>query len=783
MTGESDAPVGVGTPQLGIAGKVTGRAIYTDDMVLPHMLHGAILGSPHAHARIRSCDASAARALPGVAAVITGADLPAIYFGTMIKDETVLATDKVRYVGEAVAAVAAVDRRVAQQALQLIAVEYEELPSVLDPADALKPGAPIIHEDLARYVRIFDARAAGNVISDQEIAEGEIDAAWAQCDVIVDGEYSTQAQAHTYLEPCAALAAVDDAGKVTVWSSHQSVNRVQATIAESLGLPMSRIRVLTPRVGGGFGGKMEHTVQPIAVALALKAGRPVKLVLSREDDFTMMRSRHATRIRMRTGARADGTLIAREAEIVCDGGAFADESPAVLGFALLMARGPYRIPNLRAHGLAVYTNKLRASGFRGFGNPQITFAGESQLDELADRLGIDPIELRLKNALRKGDRAVGGEVVQSCGLDECLNWVRASSDWSRRRAGAAHGKRRGIGVAAFGHICGLMGSSAIIRLIDDGSVTLSTGAVDIGQGSDTALAQICAASLGLAIDKVNLVAPDTDASPYNWGTAGSRVTYMVGRAVAGAAQDLTTKMLGHAAEMLECAAADLELRPGGRVGIRGVTGKELGFREVAMRSLYRVGGPLIGSHSLVYDGASFDPKRTVMKGFPYRTLGIYYFGAQAVEVEIDDATGQVRVLGAWLAHDVGRAINPVAVEGQIQGGFVQGLGYGLFEEMSWDGGQLANPTMMDYKIAGAGDVTYEIAIKIVEDPEPTGPFGAKGAGEAGIIGVAAAIANAVSNATGCRIRDLPLTPERVFRAGRRERGDGVGADHHLKGVP
>jgi CO/xanthine dehydrogenase Mo-binding subunit len=765
MSADGAAPVGAGVPRLEIAGKVTGRAMFTDDLSLPHMLYGAILASPHAHARIRSCDTSAARNLPGVEAVITGADLPHNLFGTFIKDETLLATDRVRYVGEAVAAVAAVDRATAMAALQLIAVEYEELPTVLDPDQALAPGAPLIHEDFARYARLYDARSNGNVVCEQEIAEGDVDAAWAQCDVVVEGTYTTQAQAHVYLEPCAALAAVDDTGKVTVWSSHQSINRVQATLAESLGLPMARIRVLTPRVGGGFGGKMEYTVQPIAAALALKTGRPVKLVLSREDDFVMMRSRHPSRIRIRTGARSDGTLIAREADILCDGGAFADESPAVLGFALLMARGPYRIPNLRAHGRAVYTNKLRASGFRGFGNPQITFAAESQLDELAERLGIDPIELRLKNALRKGDRAVGGEVVQSCGLEACLDWVRSSADWARRRRSAPQGgKRRGIGIASFGHVCGLMGSSAVIRLIDDGSVTLSTGAVDIGQGSDTALAQMCAATLGIEIDKVNLVAPDTDASPYNWGTAGSRVTYMAGRAVVGAAQDVVTKILDHAAQMFECAPADLELRAGGRVGLRGIAGKELGFREIALHSLYRVGGPIIGSHSVVFDGASFDPKRTAMKGFPYRTLGIYYFGAQAVEVEVDEATGQVRVVGAWLAHDVGRAINPVAVEGQIQGGFVQGLGYALFEEMVWDGGRLANPNLMDYKIPGSADLACDVAVRIIEDPEPTGPFGAKGVGEGGIVGIAAAVANAVANATGARIRDLPVTPERVLRA-------------------
>jgi CO/xanthine dehydrogenase Mo-binding subunit len=758
--------IGLRLPRLEAAGKITGRSEYTDDLSRARMLQGAILGSPYPHARIVAYDVTKAAALPGVEAVITAQDFPYLPVGPVVKDETILAREKVRYVGEAVAAVAAVDRETALEALKLIEIEYDELAAVLSPEDALAPGAPIIHENLAKYFKIFDCRCSGNLLSEQSLTEGDVDAAFADCDVVIEGEYETPAQSHVYLEPCAAIAEVDDRGKVTVWSSHQSITRVQSNVCEALGLPMTKVRVITPRVGGGFGGKMEATVQPIAAALALKTNRPVKVVLTREDDFAMMRARHPAKIWMRTGAKRDGTILAREAKLVFDGGAYADDSPAVLAFGLYMARGPYRIPHVRVNGKLVYTNKLRSAGFRGFGNPQVTFAGESQVDEIAEKLGIDPIELRLRNAMRKGDKWLGGHTVQSCGLVECLEKVRDHSGWQQRRkgSGAAHeGRRKGIGVAVLAHVCGVLGSSAIVRLAEDGSLILNTGAVDIGQGADTVLAQICAASLRVEVDRVNLVAPDTDATPYNWGTAASRVTYMAGRAVAGAAQQLKEKIFKHAAAMLECAADDLELRAGGAVGVTG-TDRQVSFFEVSLRSHYAVGGPLIGEHALVFDGEPFDPKRTAMVGFPFSNLGIYLFGAQVVEVEVDEVTGRVVPISAWLAHDVGRAINPQAVEGQLQGGFVQGLGYALCEELVWDGGRLANPTMMDYKIPGAPDVPERIETFIVEDAEPTGPFGAKGVGEPGIIAVAPAVGNAIAAAIGRRLHRFPFTSERVFTA-------------------
>ena len=755
--------VGARLPRNDAREKIQGTARYLDDIARPGTLHAAFLYSPLAHARIVHCDTAAAAAHPGVRAVLTGADLPRLGGGA-VKDMPFLARGKVRYLGEPVAAVAAETVQAARQATRLIDVRYEELPAVLSIEDALAGDAPLVHEGFADYATSHPVAHEGNVLSFQEMREGDVDAAWADCEVILEDSFTTHAQYHHALEPTGALAEFDAAGKVTVWSTTQSVFRVQAEVAELLDMPMSRIRAIAPRIGGTFGGKGGAHLQPVAVALARRTGCPVKAVLPRADDFTTMLRRHPARIRIKTGARRDGTVLAREADIVLDGGAYCNESPAVLGFAMLMVRGPYTIANVRVTGRVVYTNKLRSGGFRGFGNPQATFAGESQLDELARRLAIDPFEIRLRNAMRAGDAWLGGQTVAACGLVECIEKVRAAVAGRKRRAAAPEGTKRGIGIACLAHVCGFLSTSANVRLLEDGTVTLSTGAVDCGQGADIALAQICAESLGLDVSAVNAVNPDTDASPYNWGTSGSRVTYMVGRAVAAACQEVKERIFAHAAELLECAAEDLELRPGGFVGIAGVPDRQVSFAAVSRRAHWAVGGPIMGQNALMYDGERFDPKRAVIRGFPFSNLGTYVFGAQAVEVAVDAATGRITPLEAWCAHDVGRAINPLTVEGQIQGGFVQGLGYALTEELVWDGGALVNPTMMDYKVPGATDVPDAIHPIIVEHPEPSGPFGAKAIGEPGLIGVAPALANAVADATGARLRDLPMTPERVLRA-------------------
>ena len=756
--------VGHSIERLDAAEKATGEAQYVDDLYRPGMLHGAILGSIHAHAKIGGYKLDAARSIPGVAAVLTGEDFSCGRTGAFCKDELPLARGKTIYMGEPVAVVAASDMETARRAARAIEIDYEPLPAVLTIDEALATGAPLVHEDLANYAKIAPSFSEGNVLWQCRLEEGKIDSAWSQCDVIVEDVFETAAQHHMYMEPCGALAEIDRGGRLTIWSSCQSVHLVQQRVAEWLSIPMGRIRALAPKIGGGFGAKGGLHVQHLAAALALKTGRPVKMVLSRVEDFEIVRSRHPARVIMKTGAKKDGSLLAREANIFLDGGAYADESPTVLSFAVLMARGPYRIPHLRSRGLVVYTNKLKASAFRGFGNPQVTFAGESQIDRIAKQLDVHPVELRLRNAVDAGDRWAGGQTLPACGLRECLTKLREAVEAAPAVA-AAPQHRRGVGYSAFAHISGLLSTACNIYLRSDGSVAVNTGVVDIGQGSDTILTQICSDALMLTPERVSFASPDSDSSPYNWKTAASRVTYMAGRVVLAATIEVRDKILRQASEIMECSAEDLEIRPGGLVGLKGVAAKTVTFAQVASHALARLGGPIMGASSLLFDGERLDPKRAVIEGFAFSNLGAYIFGAQAVEAEVDEVTGAVRVLRAWSAHDVGCAINPQMVEGQIQGGFVQGLGYALTEEMQWDeSGRLTNPTLMDYKVPTALDTPIEINPIIVEHPEPSGPFGAKGVGEPGLIGTAASIANAVAKATGKRLHRLPMTPERVLDA-------------------
>ena len=755
--------IGTSPPRLEAADKATGRAQYADDIRLPSMLYAALVTSPHAHAKILGYRLDAARAIPGVKAIVTGDDLKGPRSGGIVKDESMVARGKVRYVGEVVAAVAAVDPEAARRASEAIEVAYEPLPAVLSIDEALAPGAPILHDEQASYVKTIQGGGNDNVVFESSVEEGDVERAFRECDTVVEGIWETQAQHHVYMEPNGCVADIDAAGRVTLYATCQSVHHIQQRVAEELGEPMAKVRVRATRVGGGFGGKHASNIHSIAAWLARAARRPVKLMLSRTQDFEIQRSRHPARIWMKTGARRDGTIIARDVDLTLDGGAYADESPAVLAFALLMARGPYHIPSARARGRAIYTNKLRAGSFRGFGNPQASFAGESQIDELAARLAIDPVELRLKNAMRPNDTAFGGEVVRSCVLTDCLTRVR---DAQREAAPLAPlpGRKRGVGYAVMSHVSGLMGTAANVQLRTDGSVALATGCVDLGQGSDTVMVQICADALAVPIERVSYAPQDSDSSPYNWKTAGSRSTYMTGRAVAVASIEMRKKMFEHAVEMLECASEDLELRPGGSIGIKGVP-KAVSFKEIAMRSLFQSGGPIAASHGFVFDGPGFDPKRAAIHRLAFANLGVYTFGAHCVEVDVDEATGAVQVRRAWCAHDAGRAINPVSCEGQIQGGFVQGMGYALTEAMHWnEEGWLTTITLADYKVPGVLDTPPEICAIVLEDPDPTHPVGAKGIGEPSLVGAAPAIANAICNGTGARARRLPMTPERVLEA-------------------
>ena len=766
--------VGRSSARLDGAEKAAGAARYADDFTAPGMLFGAVATSPIPHGRITDYRTEAAKAVAGVRAVITPEDLQLQRVGSFVKDESTLALGTVRYVGEPVAAVAAETPEAARLAAQLIEVDYEELPAVCDLDQALAEGAPPVHPDFPAYDLNGEASCAGNRFWSAEIVEGDSESAWADCDAIVEGVYETPAVYHAYMEPCSALAEPDINGRITLRSSAQSIFYLQGRIGAELGLPMSQVRCIAPHIGGGFGGKNGVNIQSIAVALALETGRPVKITLSRIEDMEMLRSRHPVRIRMKTGAKRDGTLVAREAELWFDAGAYADESPAVMSFGMLCSRGPYRCPNATVRGYAVYTNKLKAGSFRGFGNPQATFASECQLDELAAKLGLDPVELRRRNAINRGDLWLGGQKIEACAAQACLEAVEAHvRDEIDSLPPPAEGWRRGVGFASFSHISGLMGTSANVSLRADGTVALSTGVVDIGQGSDTALTQICAEALKLPIESVSYAAQDTDVSPYNWKTAASRITYTAGRAVMGATVQMRERILEHAAEIMECAVADLELIPGGKVALKGVHEKSVSFGEVAARAFNRIGGPLLGQNAYAFDGPRFDPKRARMEGFAFDNLGVYVFGTVAVVVDVDTLTGKVRVQRVWSAHDVGRAINPSSAEGQVQGAVVQGLGYALLEELVWDDGRLVNPSFMDYKIPDSLDVPHAIVpILIEEAPEETGPFGAKGIGESGIVGVAPAVANAIADATGVRLRRLPMTSERVLTA--LEEGEGEG---------
>ncbi len=759
--------VGHDVPRIDGRDKATGAAAYIDDIPANGALYAAMAFSEHAHARILGYDTSEALALPGVKAVITGEDFDHVLGGVFLKDEPPIAMGKVRYLGEPVAAVAATDAETARRAAQLIKVEYESLQNILGVDDALDPESELIHEDLADYFRLKPSSFEGNILWKASISEGDVDSAWDDCDVIVEGEFQTQAQHHMYMEPCGALAIPEQSGRITLWSSCQSVFIVQQKVADYLQIPMAKIRALVPHVGGGFGGKGGLHIQTLVAKLAMVCGRPVKMILSRTEDFEIVRSRHPIRIHMKTGAKKDGTLVAREINVVLDGGAYADESPAVLNWTVFIGKGPYNIPNVRSSGRLVYTNKLRAGPYRGFGNPQVTLAGESQIDEIAAELGMDSLKIRQLNALKTNDAWIGGQNLDACGFEECLEKMQQATKGFDKEVTASTSPniKRGIGYSSVIHMCGLQSTSAEVHVRADGSVAVVTGVVDIGQGSSTILSQIVADSLGLPVDRVSFASPDSDSSPYNWKTAASRTTYMSGRSVLKASENVREQLFRHAGEMLEAAEHDLELREGGFVGVKGVADAQLSFAQIAGRAMARVGGPIAASDSLVFDGPPLDPKRALVDGFAFNNVGIYTFGIQAVEVEVDTDTGEVKVLRVWSAHDVGRAINPVMVDGQVHGGVVQGLGLALTEEMLWgDDGELINPTLMDYKIPGILDVPDEIHSIIVETNEPTGPYGAKGVGENSLVGMPAAVANAINDACGARLRSIPFTSEKVLNA-------------------
>lgn len=752
--------IGVPQPQLAAREKVLGRAQYVGDMKLPGMLHAKVLRSPHPHARIVAIDTSRARALRGVRAVVTGADAPPQPWGPIHKEHRILAVGKTRFAGEEVAAVAAIDEATALDALELIRVEYEPLPAVLDPSAALEPGAPEVHEgtrNLAREIRIN---------------RGDVDAGFRAAAAVYEATYDVSYQYHGYLEPMGTIAAVDGNGRLTVWAPTQSVFFTRALVAEALNIAPSEVRVIQTVVGGAFGGKLtEDANSPIAAFLAVKTGKPVRLVNNRLEDFLAARSSIPTRVWLKMGLARDGAIVAKDSIIIADNGAYSGLAPEMVLVTAFRTDCLHRIENVRSHARLAFTNKIPSGTFRAFGTQQMAFPLDSHLTVLAEMIGMDPVDVHLKNAIRQGDTSVHGWYMGSCGLAECVETARDAIDWAAKRARTQTGvRRRGVGIGTGIHVTANRqlgnwdGSTILLKVNEDGRVTLVTGECDLGQGSNTVLAQIAANELGIPIEHITVSAPDTETAPFCFGTFASRVTILAGNATIKAAQEARGMLLGVAAQKLEVAASDLTIADG-RIHVAGVPGHGITVAEAARLHIFRQGGEGILTRA-TYDAPTVMADKQTFYG---NVAPAYSFAAQAVEVEVDTQTGQVTLIDSYVGDDCGKALNPLAVEGQIHGAVAQGVGWALYEDFVFADGRLANGNFADYHMPTA-DALPALRHGIVESIDPNGPYGAKGASETALVPTAGAIANAVADAVGVRINSLPITPEKVLAALRETRG-------------
>ncbi|MEW6266714.1 MAG: molybdopterin cofactor-binding domain-containing protein [Thermodesulfobacteriota bacterium] len=751
--------IGVSVPRIEALEKVTGQARFAADLMPPGMLHGRILRSRYPHARILNLDTSRARRLAGVKAVVTWRDAPDVKIGLYTNDWRFFAKDKVHYLGDVVAAVAAVDVETAREALELIQVEYEELPALYDPLAAMEPGAILIHDD-----------APGNVAARNRIRKGDAEKVFVTARHVFEDTYRTQMVDHCPLETHAAVAQVDFSGKTTVWSSTQAPFNNRVTLARGLRIPMNKLRVVATHVGGAFGGKQDLMVEPSCVLLARASGRPVRIVVDREEEFMASTVRHPFILTYKTAVDSGGRILARRIRLILDFGAYNELGEGVLRYAALMAAGPYRIEHVWLDGLGVYTNRQVGGVMRGVGVPQVCFAGESQLDAIAEELGVDPLEIRRLNAFRDGDLSHNGQVLVGIGFRETLERIKSASGF-RWKSGR---KNHGFGIASKMYTCGAGGrhdySSAVVRFNEDGTAVVQSGAPDVGQGARTVLAQIAAQELGLQYEDVWVDQPDTDVSPVDlFGANASRITYVAGNAVKAAAAEARKIILKAAAEKFEAYEGDLNLVQG-QVFVRGRSAPLGGLKDL-VSEMHRPGGrTIVTSGAYHTTGVPMDPEHGQS-----HAVDLYLFGAHVAEVEVDPETGKVTVLNVWAAHDVGKAINPLNVEGQIEGGVHMGLGFALTEEIVHERGRTLNPSFHDYKILTCADMPV-IHPLLVEVPEPLGPYGARGVGESTNIPTAAAVANAVYQATGVRFKELPLTPERVLaglkQKARLEGGDG-----------
>ena len=746
------------------ASKVTGKAKYGADITLPGMLAGRILRSPYPHAKIVKIDTSRAKNLRGVEAVITFEDVPklpftrsamaegfpAVVYEGENQDQYIL-SDKARYIGDWIAAVAAVDIYTAEKALDLIEVEYEELPAVFDPEEAMKPGAPVIHER-------WKDNIAGIIV--HPFNRGDMEKAFEESDYVVEfsGHNSRQKQAH--LEPDVAVARWDEDGRVTIWSPCQNPHLAKKAFARRVfDIGEGSIRWITTTVGGGFGARMSFCVEPVCAMLAKVTGKPVKVVVTREEDFAGWNSRTEQRQTIKMGVKKDGTVTAIQQRTLSDAGAYLSHSGTISAVNMQSALGLFRSPNISGEATIVYTNNPTASGMRGYGNPEGAFILQQVIDMAAEKVGMDPVEFRLKNARGVGEPSMWEPVVlDSCNLDQCIKlgaerigWKEKWGGWGKKKKGR---KRRGIGMSIMTHASGAGGfllehSNAIIKLHEDGSAQLTVSPCEMGQGILGVLCQIAAEATGLRYEDIHVITGDTDITLFDIGSHASRSTYVIGNAVVDAGKKIKQIVLERAAKRLEVTADKLDIKDG-QVHVKSTPKKSISVAEISHDAIYDYGTE--GNHILAtgsFQSVTHCPN----------------FQAGFVEIEVDTETGVIKVIKYAIAHDIGRAINPQNVEGQLEGGAAQGIGYALYEDLVIDKetGNTISDSFATYKIPSHLDMP-EIEVILVEEPAPSGPFGAKGVGEPGMTNVAPAIANALYDAIGVRIHSLPMTPEKVLEA-------------------
>lgn len=761
-------------------GKVFGQTKFPADVNLPDQLYGVVVRSPHPHARVRNVSIEQALHLPGVVTVLTAKDVPNNSHGVLFRDQPVLA-EYIRMVGDPVAVVGAETLAIARAAAKLVEVDYEVLPAVFDPEEAMTSEVPPLHPELRPT----------NVLYHMPIRRGSMEDGWAKADVVVEQEYSTQHIDHAFLQPEAVLAHVDERGHMVVQTATQYAHYDRGEIAHALGLRFSQVQVKTMAVGGAFGGREDISLQILAALMAWTTLRPIKMENTREESFYSHSKRHPMKMHYKTGATKDGKLVAMEAKIIGDAGAYSSWSINVLRKSAVHATGPYVIPNVLIDSYAVFTNNPFSGAMRGFGAAQTVLAYESQMDLLADALGISPLEIRVRNMFKVGSTTATGQVLtSSVPLEQCLEKISPYLQRSKDReieqqltldigVGTSAGvkpepptvkavslgnsmKKRGIGIGCAWYGTGYGNgfpdvSSAFVEIHDDGSATVLTGAVDVGQGSNSIYAQIAAEELGLQSEDICVYTGDTDSTPDSGTTAATRQTYNTGNAVLKAVRQAKVRLLDYAAHKFSCPTAEgIELKEG-FIGVKGDPTRSMPLAEMVFEARLH-GERFISAESSTARSTPVDPETG--QGAPYWP---YAFGSQVAEVEVDTETGLVRVLNVVAVHDVGKALNPTQVEGQIAGGVTQGIGYALLEELELHEGKIKNPSFSSYLIPTALDVP-KIEAFFVEDPECTGPFGAKGLGEPAMLPTVAAVINAINDAVGVRITSLPATPEKILAA-------------------